>query len=107
MNVLRNCDWLGLGPMSVGKWSTKDSWGAVTNRRRGAAEPLWTSRDITSAGRPEHPGFSNRRGGHCCDLLSTSWERFPGRQRRGGSCHPVLWAAPVRAVGQKLAEFQY
>lgn len=48
--MLRNCDWLGLGPMSVGKWSTKDSWGAVTNRRRGAAEPLWTSRDILQQG---------------------------------------------------------
>ena len=25
--------------------------------------------------------------------------KFPGRQRRGGRCHPGLWVAPVRAIG--------
>lgn len=97
--MLGKYDWLHLGQVRLGRWSAKDRWGAVTSRRRGAAEPLWTSGDTPPAGRPKHLGSWNRRGGHCYDLLSPSQEHFPGRHRRGGSCPPVLWRLPVRASG--------
>lgn len=78
--------------------------GCYDQQKEGAAGPLWAAMsDIPSAGSPSIWTL-HRRGGRCCDLLSSSWEHFSGDEEGVGPVPHVSGRLGLETPGQRLAE---
>lgn len=85
--MLRVCDWLGLG-QECGELGCRDS-------RRGRHGPCGCPQTFLQRGGPSIWAL-NRRGDPCCDLVSPSWEHFPGRQKGSPPLSGRLRSEPSR-----------